>query len=479
MSQLPYSSAPSDFSWISSRVAQIAFAIFGFRLAIFLMPAFNDFPFSSGHFSRSPSYYGVLLFVPLALACLWKPVRLSQMSTVLRVAAAFLATVFISSLVNFIRYSSDPAAMMYLMTMVQNCIVFTMEICIALATRSLIVSGFVSFEAVARIVRASIGLIVIYCCYEILAYYSNIGFFHDSLKAIEPYIHGVTTLNPMTEGTTEQPGSRVRGLSMEPSYFAAVFAFAIPILVYNCIKSRKKIDYLIAFLFAVMIYIGGARTAIMAAVAGGGLIAILLALGRGRVKLVIAGIICSIGALAAAAVLLPVQEIIMGSIDLSPTKFSNIMRLGGAIAAFRLSMDHIFFGVGPGLTPYFVGAYYPDFVFAGPVADLWFDPSRKAHETFSGVARVFSDMGGISLLCYLAMWFTPIYLCSRIVVRQLRREGTVNYQGLALALMLMGQFQASITIEPTTFVGYWIALGMAMAFIESTEGCRQAMRKPS
>lgn len=453
----------------ASRVLQIALAVIGFRIAIFLMPAFNDFPIGRGHFMRSPSYYGVVMFIPLALACLWQPLPRARMPVSLLMMFAFLASVYLSAFVNFLRYATDQAGMMYLMVMVQTCIIFTMQICMALATRALLLSGLVDFDMITRIVRVSIGLIVLYCCYEILAYFSGIGFFHDTLKAVEPFLHGLTTLNPMSGDVIEVHTPRVRGLTMEPSYFSAVFAFAFPILIYNCIKTRAKLDMLIAALFLVMIVISGARTAIAAILAGAALTAILLALGYGRIKLVVAGVILGTGLLAAAAVLLPVQQIIIGSIDLSPTKFSNIMRLGGLIGTFRLAMDHILFGVGPGLSPYFVGAYYPDFVFNSPVADKWFTGWKATHESFSGVARILSDMGSISFVLYLAMWFVPVFYCSRSFVRRLRRDRVIDYQALFLAIIIMSQFQASLTIEPTTFVGYWIALGMALAYLSQQE----------
>ncbi len=177
---------------------------------------------------------------------------------------------------------------------------------------------------------------------------------------------------------------RTRGLAFEPSYQAVYLIVCLPFLFADIKKNRRNINLL---LWVVCLLSSGS----LAGIISGLIFFLTYNLKKENFFYVSSGI----------AIFIICIFIGINNIDFNAQTFTSTMsRVGSWVAGYLATMDNLTFGVGPGMSGYWLTNYYPDFFFISIESQGWFNDGIFFFDapTFASLISFSLDLGLVPLI---------------------------------------------------------------------------------
>ena len=265
-----------------------------------------------------------------------------------------------------------------------------------------------------------------------LPYYFNYSGF-GILDHIEGYFH----LRENNFG-----GNRTRGLAFEPGYQAVFLIVCLPFLLADP-KNRRRTRNILAW--GICLVSTAAAAGLLAAV----IYFIFYKLNTRKAVLTMGALIISIVLFGYVVYLYDY----INYFDIYGTGFtSTITRTASWVAGCLATLDNFTFGVGPGMSGYWVTAYYPDFFSISPEMQSWYDLGRTKFEapTFASLLTFMLEYGFVSCFIVIGYLFNQGYL----------QDALRSRIGRASIIAL---FIVSFGLSGYLVWGYWLFLAITLA----------------
>ena len=338
-----------------------------------------------------------------------------------------------------------------------------------------------------RAVIISSLIVIMVTIIEILYYYGN-SYAKDLLVTITPYFH-VIKISDGWWPPLLWDKQQIRSIFPEPSHIGNYMAFVIPFIWGKYLASNSK-KYTIFYGFyslslAVIVFLSQARTANAVYFA---LLALLLFWSIFIHRIFIKKVF-SIVAVSIIALFISISIINGMTVDINNSHVNNLhiekyldnnlnslnkndMRSNGARfglirASLQVTKDHIFFGVGPGLsTLYMVDVFEKEDNDNGEI-NMWMD-TVKSNGILSKNINAMNDyltrlmeQGVIGSVIFIVPFIIALYrlFCNR---RKLNKSDQIKFS--VILLTLLGCLISNINESSTVLYCTWVSLAVAYAF---------------
>ncbi|KFN39676.1 hypothetical protein KN63_01790 [Smithella sp. F21] len=323
-----------------------------------------------------------------------------------------------------------------------------------------------SFSKIRKVCLYSFLIVVPYALLEIFSYYfENISAAY-LLNYLEPIFHD----RAYSESDSV---FRVRGYAFEPSYFSLYIAFVSPWLfsyLINFSSSKFKPFSLLILLFTIIIFTKSRITYVVFFIEFASFVFLAF---RFRLTdnfkkeffllfLVMSGMLV-MSLINYDSIFLTIQSLT----SFESKDISNIDRLASIHSAFLLGFDHTIFGVGYGLAGAYLPDYYPNYAFLSYQMTEWASAREKClgAPVFSMLPRLIAETGFIGCALFLGLWFTAMIKTYKKMLENHQNNLQIQLFGISLFVAFLGMFVASFSVDGYGFTGYWLSLGMAMAYV--------------
>ena len=225
---------------------------------------------------------------------------------------------------------------------------------------------------------------------------------------------------------------RVRGFAFEPSYFVPVLFFMLPFILNN----RSLV---LAWCLTVILTFS--PTAYLASLAFWFMYKAPKTLNI-MVIFIVSVFICLF------LYFISVEVIVIPWNLLS----SSTIRIGSWVSSLSMIYNNIFFGVGPGMSGYWVHMYYPEFFYSSWEANNWISLGKNEFSapTFASILTLISVIG------VLPVFYTVLYM----VLKSSKKKVNNNRLGTAsIVAMLISSFG----VNDYSFAGFWIFFAITMS----------------
>ena len=426
-----------------------------------MLPFFNDFSINFGsHILRSPTFYP--LFIGMLLRICEPHFERVRIQGTLHL---FLCLVVLWSLLSLVFNLFDIVELFHKEKQILGIVLksfisllfcymvfrYTYSTLFRIGDWDLIARG------IEKAVFLSFIVMLPYILLEILAYNFHIHFFGSILNTLEPLIHDRLYL-PIEF-------HRIRSFCFEPSYTGLVLAIVFP---YSISYLHKRINrsvfvkfLLLPLLFTIILF-SFSRAIYLAFIAELMVfIFIVLRFGKRRILLIP---LLALGLIFLVFFLPPkVTGTYASLFSLKSNQISNLARYGSIIAAMRLGLYYPMFGVGPGLSGYYLHKFYPDFFFKSYMAKFWAD--RIESPTFALIPNFIANIGFVGGGFFILLWVVSIVGVYRTISRYYQKKLRLDYDGMFLLMALVGLLIGSFAVDIFTFYGYWIFFGVATYYL--------------
>jgi len=345
-----------------------------FLYSLLLIPFFNDSPNVPAQF-RSISYIFLvsLIFIYVIESLKKNSFKLKLSNSLIFLIMLLILSFSFSFLLSVLSQNNPVHSVYYQISRYMSML---FKVLILIFTIHFI--NAISIKKINKYIYIGYNIMIIYVIFEIIFVMLPYYIFHDSNWGIFNFI------DPIFHERSHDIGARSRGFAFEPSYQVLVLLFFLPFIF-----SSKK--YLLLFLIASVATLSPVM-----------LVTIIIFFIFYRLKgwkllftniflLVVSLIICNV---------------FLSGID-PKTMTSTITRIGSLIATLSTIKENLFFGVGPGMTGYWIIFNYPDFFYLSVESANWYTLGLQNYNapTFAAPLTLLLEYGLIPFLIVISYFF--------------------------------------------------------------------------
>lgn len=283
------------------------------------------------------------------------------------------------------------------------------------------------------------------------------------------------SINVFIHGSPDMYYGRLRSVSGEASWFAMYCSVVVAWVMSYAFSSRRGVMAWVAlagYLFLLVI-LSFSRLMYFTIALQAVLFFLLLAgrpgVSAARLGLVVASIVgfLAVGASLAGSEALANRTLLEVFTSIASTdNSSNVIRFGSQTAALRMAAAHPLFGVGFGQYGFHMADYLPQWAWSNPEIQQYLSPYEgtpwpPVHGMYT---RIAAEMGYGGLLLWLALWTAVFVDCFRRFLARSRASGEVDLPGVCVLVSIAGVVASGLNQDTFWFMGYWLVLGLALAY---------------
>lgn len=344
-----------------------------------------------------------------------------------------------------------------------------------------------AFKILIKAILISVFVIFCYSTLEVF-YFTGEELAKDILIIITPYFHSINVPGSAWGNWPPllPPGTQLRSIFAEPSYFGIFAGFCIPFLWYCINNTKNKVIYTIIFLtIAFFVFLSQARTATALLFGEIGLLFLASVYFRNKLILKTVFLVC----LSTSIAFFSANYFLNNFVDnifiqnnnktesyldknfysiFSDNKRSNSARYAYIKSAFRVGLDNPVFGVGRELTAAYMNDYFTAEEIKVKEIQLRFQRQQELGIFRAGMpilceyARRFAENGIVGCVIY----FTPLIYLLYSLFKKLKN---LQYEHLFYMISLAGILASGFSLEFTGTYYYWVLLGLGYAMCFSNE----------